>query len=116
MAVTTSEPVTIWHNPRCSKSRETLALLRARGVEPVIRLYLEDPPSRQELTAVLAQLGPPASALVRWQEEGAPERGASDGMILDALVATPRVIERPVVIRGGRARIGRPPEAVLELL
>lgn len=116
MAVTPGEPATIWHNPRCSKSRETLALLRAQGIEPVVRLYLEDPPSRSELCAVLTKLGLPASAMVRWKEEGAPERGATDEMILDALVATPRVIERPVVIVGDRARIGRPPEAILELL
>ncbi|MFT3689407.1 arsenate reductase (glutaredoxin) [Paenirhodobacter sp.] len=112
MAVT----VTIWHNPRCTKSRETLALLRERGVEPMVRLYLEDPPTRAELVEVLAKLGLPASALVRWKEESAPERGASEDAILDALTATPRVIERPVVIVGERARIGRPPEAVLDLL
>lgn len=111
--------VTIWHNPRCGKSRATLALLTERGIVPEVRLYLEAPPTRAELEEVLRKLGQPAAALVRWKEAGVPEGltpEAPEAAILDALVAHPRLIERPVVIRADKARIGRPPEAVAEIL
>ena len=111
--------LTIWHNPRCSKSRETLALLLARGFAPAVRLYLEDAPSRAELAAALAKLGRPAADLVRWKEADVPvglTRTASEAAILDALAAHPRLIERPLVLTDRAARIGRPPEAVLDIL
>jgi arsenate reductase len=115
MAVT----VTIWHNPRCSKSRQTLALLRENGVEPEVRLYLEDAPSPAELDAALEVLGLPPSGLVRKGEaefKALGLKGAPEEAVLAAMAAHPRLIERPVVFKGGRAVLGRPPEAVLELL
>lgn len=111
--------LTIWHNPRCSKSRETLALLQERGFDPQVRLYLEDAPTRDELQAALAKLGQPAASLLRWKEKDRPEGlvpDAPEGAILDALAANPRLIERPLVITETAARIGRPPEAVLDIL
>lgn len=111
--------LTIWHNPRCSKSRETLALLQARGFAPAVRLYLEDAPSRAELAAALAKLGRPAADLLRWKEADVPAgltTAAPEAEILDALAAHPRLIERPLVLTDRAARIGRPPEAVLDIL
>ncbi len=112
--------VTIWHNPRCSKSRETLALLRANGVDPEIRLYLEDAPTEAELRAALAALGTPAIGLVRrgeaaWKALGLG-RDAGEAEIVAAMAAHPILIERPVVFAGNRVALGRPPEAVLTLL
>lgn len=102
----------IWHNPRCSKSRETLALIA--GYAPEIRLYLQDPPSLAELRAVAELLGS-AHALLRAREDGAPSATASDDEVLTALAANPKLIERPLVLHQGRAALGRPPEAVLKL-
>ena len=106
--------VEIWHNPKCSKSRETLSLLKDNGVEPRVRLYLNDAPDRATL-AKAAKLVGGAAKLLR-DEEGAPPAGSSDDVILDALVKNPRLIQRPVVFANGKAAIGRPPEAVLKLL
>ena len=113
--------VTIYHNPRCSKSRQTLALLEARGLEPRVVEYLKPPPDRATIAALLRKLGLPASELVRRKEPefaalglGAP--GTTEDMLIDAIAAHPRLMERPVVVVGRRARIGRPPEAVLDLL
>jgi arsenate reductase len=112
--------VTIWHNPRCSKSRETLALLHARGVTPEIRLYLQDPPDLAELKAVLAMLAAPAATLARSKDAGFIALGLSadmpDSTLLAALAAHPALIERPLVIAGNKAILGRPPEAVLSIL
>ena len=109
----------IWHNPRCSKSRETLKLLEARGIAPAIRLYLQDPPAETELRDALARLGRPAADLVRWGEPAVRTLGltkaAPDEALLAALAAHPALIERPLVLHGGRAALGRPPEAVLTL-
>lgn len=108
----------IWHTPRCSKSRETLALLEDRGLTATVRRYLEDAPTEAELRAVLDMLGLPPSGLLRKGEAIAKDMGlkdAAEDAILAAMVAQPVLIERPVVIHNGRARIGRPPEAVLEL-
>ncbi len=114
------DDVVIWHNPRCSKSRATLALLEERGIRPRVRRYLDEPPTEDEIRAVLAALGRPAAALLRAKEPEAKALGlgpdSPEEQIIAALAAHPRLIERPVVIRGGRARIGRPPEAVLEIL
>ncbi len=110
----------IWHNPRCSKSRATLALLEDRGVEPVVRLYREDAPSEAEIKAVLAMLGVSAAALVRKGEAVFKELGlskdSSEVELISAMAAHPVLIERPVVISAGKAALGRPPESVLEIL
>ena len=113
--------VTIFHNPRCSKSRQTLALLEAHGVKPKIVEYHNTPPDRATLIALLRKLGMPARELVRRTEPeyaelglGAPD--VTEDALLDALAAHPKLIERPIVVVGRRARIGRPPEAVLEIL
>ncbi|NND20469.1 MAG: arsenate reductase (glutaredoxin) [Boseongicola sp.] len=111
--------VTIWHNPRCSKSREALALLDARGIAPNVRLYLQDPPSEDAIIGVLAALGKPAIDLVRTGESLSREMGLSletpEKDLIAAMARHPILIERPVVIADGRAALGRPPEAVLEL-
>ncbi|WP_347310542.1 arsenate reductase (glutaredoxin) [Defluviimonas sp. SAOS-178_SWC] len=110
---------TIWHNPRCSKSRETLALLTARGIEPNVRLYLQDPPSVVEIRAALAALGMPAIALARTGDALFRELGLTrdidEDTLIAAMAAHPALIERPLVRHGNRARLGRPPEAVLDL-
>ena len=107
--------VTLWHNPRCSKSRQTLALLQDRGIAVTVRDYQKQPPSMIELQDVLRKLGQPASALLRWKDSDLP-KNASENDILAALAANPKLIERPVVITDSAARIGRPPEAVLEIV
>jgi arsenate reductase (glutaredoxin) len=112
---------TIWHNPRCSKSRQTLALLRDRGLEPDIVEYLKTPPDALELRDVLSKLGIGARDLLRTGEAAYKARGLadpelSDDALIAAMVADPILIERPVVIVGSRAALGRPPEAVLDLL
>lgn len=110
--------VTIYHNPRCSKSRQTLNLIEEKGVTPEIVLYLETPPSAQEIRALLGKLGLEARDLLR-KKEGA-EAGLSSDMtpdaLIDGLAANPRAIERPIVVKGAAAVLGRPPENVLKLL
>ena len=111
--------LTIWHNPRCTKSRETLALLQARGLQPAVRLYLVDAPSEAEIVAVRNALGVTADAMIRKGEKAFRELGlgsASEAELIDAMVAHPILIERPIVILDGRAAIGRPPEAVLAIV
>lgn len=111
----------LWHNPRCSKSREALALLRAHGIEPRILAYLDTPPDVATLREVLRLLRLPARALLRTGEAeyaalGLDDPGNDDVALIAAMAAHPRLIERPVYIRGKRAAIGRPPERVLDLL
>ena len=112
--------MTIWHNPRCSKSRETLALLTARGLDPVVRNYLQDPPTAAEIAAALKALGLPAHDLLRKGEPAFRELGLSPDMaeadLIAAMAANPVLIERPVVFKDGRGAVGRPPEAVLAIL
>lgn len=110
--------LTIWHNPRCSKSRETLALLRARGLEPQVVDYQNDPPSAAEIDVVLQKLGIAPRALMRKGEDAYADvpSDATRTQLITAMVATPKLIERPVVIHGDKAVIGRPPEAVLAIL
>ena len=113
--------VEIYHNPRCSKSRATLALLEENGVSPEVRLYLENPPTAEQLKAVLAQLGLSARELLRkgedeYKENNLADESLSDEQIVELMVKFPRLIERPIVITGEQARIGRPPESVLEIL
>ena len=111
---------TIWHNPRCSKSRQTLALLQEHGETPAIRLYAEDAPSEAELREVCAALGIAPIALMRTGEALFKELGLSktdpDDALIAAMAAHPRLIERPVVLKGGKAALGRPPESVLDIL
>lgn len=115
-----SETLRVYHNARCSKSRSACQLLEERGIAFEVVEYLKTPPSRDELAAVLAKLGMTAEALVRKGEDiyKAEFKGCSltEAEWLDALVAHPVLIERPIVVCGERAVIGRPPEKVLELL
>jgi len=112
----------IYHNPRCAKSRETLELLRGAGVEPDIVEYLKTPPDAATLDALCRKLGIEPQALVRYKEPRARELGLGPkdsrprAEWLRLLAENPLLIERPIVVRGARARLGRPPEAVRDLL
>lgn len=112
--------VTIFHNPLCSKSRQTLALLEERGLKPEIIPYLNQPPTTDELKRIIAALGVSAHDLIRSSETEYTELGLSDGTsdeaLISAMASHPRLIQRPIVLVGQRARIGRPPEQVLEIL
>ena len=113
--------VIIWHNPRCSKSRQTLQLLRDRGIEPTIVEYLKTPPSEAELTHALADLGMKPRELMRKKEPPYKELSLADESLTEAeLVAAmashPVLIERPIVFVDGRAAVGRPPDNILVLL
>lgn len=113
--------VTIYHNPRCSKSRQTLQLLQEQGIEPSIRLYLEDSPSAKEIKDVLNKLGISPRELLRKGEDAYKEnqlsnKELSDSVLIKAMVEFPKLIERPIVIKGDQAKLGRPPEQVLEIL
>ena len=109
---------TIWHNPRCSKSREALAILEAApGIEVEVFEYLKTPPTRAQIAAIYAKAGITPNDGLRKGEEGAkPLKGAADGAILDAMVADPILIERPLVETDKGARLGRPPEKIREIL
>ena len=108
------------HNPRCSKSRATKTLLEERGVSFEERLYLEEPLSAEELADVGARLGRPLAQWVRTKEAAYSEAGLgaepSDAELAAAVAAAPILMERPIVIRGDKAAVGRPPEAVLDIL
>ncbi len=110
----------IYHNPRCRKSRETLELLQEKGVEPEVILYLENPPTKQELKSVLEMLGIRPEQLVRKGEpvfkEKFKDKKLTDAQWIDAMIANPKLIERPIVVEKCRAVIGRPPENVLQLI
>ena len=111
----------IYHNPRCSKSRATLALLEENGVSPDIRLYLENPPSETELKEILDQLGISARELLRtgeaeYTDNNLADETLSEDQIIELMAEFPKLIERPILIKDGQARIGRPPESVLEIL
>jgi len=110
----------IYHNPRCRKSRETLALLEANGQSPEIVLYLENTPSQKELKGILKKLGIPAVQLIRKGEKVFKEqykgKELTETQWIKAMVENPKLIERPIVIKGDQALIGRPPSLVLELL
>jgi arsenate reductase len=113
--------IRIFHNPRCSKSRATLTLLQERGIEPEITLYLENPPGATELRSILDKLGLSARQLMRkgeaeYREQGLSDESLGEDALIAAMVACPRLIERPVVLANGKAAIGRPPEAVLSIL
>lgn len=113
--------ISIFHNPRCSKSRATLALLQEQGVEPEIRLYLESPPDANELSSILQKLGKSPRELMRkgeseYRELGLNDETLSDDELIQAMVSAPKLIERPIVLANGRAAVGRPPESVLDIL
>ncbi len=112
--------VIIYHNPRCSKSRQTLALLQAQGIEPLIIEYLQTPPSEAELDGVLTMLGKGPADLMRKGEVEFKEhflgKDLSRSETIALMVAYPKVIERPIVVNGDQAAVGRPPESVLDIL
>ena len=113
--------VTIWHNPRCSKSRQTLQLIRDKGIEPEIVEYLKTPPSAEEIDRVLKLLDRNPRELMRRKESEYKELGLEDTeldhqALIQAMVKAPKLIERPVVLAGGKAAVGRPPEDVLAIL
>lgn len=113
--------LSIFHNPRCSKSRETLALLQQHGLEPTVIEYLKTAPSVDTLKHLLGQLGLPARALLRTGEDayqalGLADESLSDAQLLQAITETPILLQRPIVVQQGRAVIARPPELALTLL
>ena len=113
--------LTIWHNPRCSKSRQTLDLLKSRGVEPTVREYLKEPPSKAEVEKLIAHVGGDPRELIR---DGEAEFKAlklkkadlTKADIVQAIAEHPILLQRPIVVKGTQAAIGRPPDAVLPLL
>jgi arsenate reductase (glutaredoxin) len=120
-AMLASVNVTIYHNPKCSKSRRALELIRGRGIEPTIIEYLEQPPSASELEDLLKKLGLEPRALIRtgeadYEASGLAAPTLTREQLVAGLAAHPRLIERPLVVNGSRAVVGRPPEKVLELL
>jgi len=113
--------VTIYHNPRCSKSRQTLALIEDNNVQPEVVLYLETPPSAGDISELLNKLGLEARQLLRKGEDAYKENdlknpALSDAELIDAMAKFPKLIERPIVVKGNKAILGRPPENVLELI
>ena len=112
--------ITIWHNPRCSKSRASLALLEENGVTPEQVLYLETPPSKDQITQTLSYLNAKAIDIMRTTEATFKTLNLSKDLdelvLIEAMVNNPILIERPIVIAGNQAVIGRPPESVLSLL
>lgn len=111
--------ITIYHNPRCSKSRETLKLIEERGVTPQVVEYLKTPPTAEELTRILSLLGKRPAEIVRKKEAaeaGIDPAALSDAALVAAMVAHPAIIERPIVVAGTKAALGRPPENVLAIL
>ncbi|MDH0748283.1 arsenate reductase (glutaredoxin) [Pseudomonas sp. GD03842] len=113
--------LTLYHNPRCSKSRGALELLEARGLAPTIVRYLETPPSAAELSNLLGKLGIAARDLLRTGEDeyktlNLADAGLDEAALIEAMVSHPKLIERPILIVGDKAVIGRPPERILEIL
>lgn len=112
-------PVRIYHNPRCNTSRKTLALLREKGIEPQIVEYLKTPYTAAELKSLLGQLKIPARALVRKKEAaaaGVDPASLSEEALIAAMARNPIIVERPIVVSGGKAALGRPPEKVLAVI
>ncbi|HCX68431.1 arsenate reductase (glutaredoxin) [Parvibaculum sp.] len=112
---------TIYHNPRCSKSRATLALLEERGLDPLVVDYLKAPPSAVELQAILEKLKMAPRDLMRkgeavYKELGLADESLTDEKLIRAMIENPILIERPIVVSGAKAKIGRPPESVLDIL
>ncbi|ELV2780479.1 arsenate reductase (glutaredoxin) [Enterobacter cloacae] len=117
-----TDAVKIYHNPRCSKSRDTLSLLKSNGVEPEVVLYLETPPDAQTIRQLLHMLGMgSARELMRHKEDlykslNLDDTRLTEAELVQAMVDNPKLIERPIVVANGKARIGRPPEDVLDIL
>ena len=118
MEFTSMPNITIYHNPRCTKSRQTLALLEEQGVEPVIVEYLKHPPDAGQLASIVKKLGTSPRELVRSKEfkELSVAEPTSDAGWLELMAKNPRIIQRPIVVCGDQAALGRPPERVLEIL
>ena len=113
--------IQIWHNPRCSKSRETLKLLEEKGIEPEIVLYLEEQPDAAAIKSVLAKLDISARELLRnsedaYKENNLKDKTLPDEALIQAMVNQPKLIQRPIVINGNEAKLGRPPEQVLDII
>ena len=116
-----TDEVTIYHNPRCSKSRATLELLRKQGIEPTIVEYLKTPPSQAQLARLLDMLGMQPRELMRSKEAEYRDQDLDNPSLkkkdlIRAMHDTPKLIERPIVVANGKAALGRPPEQVLEIL
>lgn len=115
-----ADEIVIYHNPRCSKSRQTLTLVQERDASVRIVEYLKEPPSAEDIQDIADMLGVHPRELVRCQEEEYEQTGlspqSSPSEVTEALAAHPKLLERPIVVRRGKARIGRPPESVLEIL
>lgn len=113
--------VSIYHNPRCSKSRQTLQLLEEKGINPDVILYLENTPSADDITNLLSKLGITARELLRSGEDAYKELNLKDKTLdeqtlIEAMVSHPKLIQRPIVVNGDKAALGRPPEQVLDIL
>ena len=113
--------ITIYHNPRCSKSRQTLELLQENNISPEIILYLENPPTKSDLKSLLGKLGMTARQLLRssedaYKSQGLANKSLTDDQLLDAMLAEPKLIQRPIVVNGDKAALGRPPENVLDII
>lgn len=113
--------VTIYHNPRCSKSRQTLQLIQEQGIDPAVIEYLKTPPDAAELDRILKQLGLEPRELMRKKESEYAEANLDDPtltreQLIAAMIEHPKLIERPIVLSGGKAALGRPPESALEIL
>ena len=113
--------VTIYHNPRCSKSRQTLALLQEQGIDVNIIEYLNTPPEKQELQDILGKLGLSPRELMRkkeapYKDNNLDDETLTDDQLIEAMIRDPKLIERPIVLANDRAAIGRPPESVLDIL
>ena len=116
-----ADNIKIFHNPRCSKSRQTLELLHSNNADPEVVEYLKTPPSAEELKTILDMLGIEPRQLMRtkeaeYKDNGLDNEALSRDELIDAMVKFPKLIERPIVIKNGKAIIGRPPENVLELI
>jgi arsenate reductase (glutaredoxin) len=117
-----TDAVKIYHNPRCSKSRDTLSLLKSNGIEPEVVLYLETPPDAQNIRQLLKMLNMgSARDLMRQKEDlykslNLNDTSLTEDWLIQAMVDNPKLIERPIVVANGKARIGRPPEDVLEIV
>ncbi len=110
--------VAIYHNPRCTKSRETLALLEEKGIQPTVIEYLKTPPTASELKSILKALGLKAADIIRKKEavEAGVDIAWPEDKLMTAMVENPIVIERPIVVVGAKAVLGRPPENVLKII
>ncbi|KZY35284.1 arsenate reductase (glutaredoxin) [Oleiphilus sp. HI0043] len=116
-----TDTIQIYHNPRCSKSRQTLALIEEKGIQPEIVLYLDDTPDAKKISEILGKLGIGARELLRkgeqaYKDNELADKTLSDAQLIDAMTKFPKLIERPIVIKGDKAVLGRPTENVLELI